>query len=162
VGGKRYQVIPRVLCFLEHDDKVLLIRRAAHKRLWPNLYNGVGGHVEHGETPLEAAHRELHEETGLRVERLDLRGVIHVEREGESSGVLLFVFTGRAGETALRASPEGTPHWVRKEDVFRLDLLSDLQWLLPKLWSLSPSAPPFFARTFEDRRGHISLQDLRS
>jgi 8-oxo-dGTP diphosphatase len=157
MAGSSYQVIPRVLCFLECDDKVLLIRRAAHKRLWPNLYNGVGGHMEPGETPLEAAFREIHEETGLPVKRLDLRAVIHVDREGEGVGVLLFVFTGRANETALQASPEGTPQWVHKKDVFGLDLLSDLHWLLPKLWSLPPSAPPFFARTFEDRRGRISL-----
>ncbi len=48
-----------------HDDDggaaVLLIR---HKRL--GTWLPVGGEVEPGETPLEAAHRELLEETGLR------------------------------------------------------------------------------------------------
>ena len=42
----RYQVVPRTLCFIIHDDDVLLLRGAPTKRIWPNKYNGVGGHVE--------------------------------------------------------------------------------------------------------------------
>ncbi len=153
---KRYQVIPRVLCFLEYDDNVLLIRRARHKQLWPNLYNGVGGHVEPGETVLEAAQREIHEETGLHVKGLDLQAVIHVDREGQDAGILLFVLRGQPNKTALRSSPEGTARWVRKRDIFKLDVVSDLPWLLPYLWALPPSAPPLFLRSHEDRLGNVT------
>jgi mutator protein MutT len=41
-------------------------QRAAHKKTFPNRYGiGAGGHVEPGESPTEAAQRELKEETGL-------------------------------------------------------------------------------------------------
>jgi ADP-ribose pyrophosphatase YjhB (NUDIX family) len=49
-----------VAIFARHAGAVLLIR---HKRL--GTWLPVGGEIEPGETPLEAARRELAEETGL-------------------------------------------------------------------------------------------------
>jgi 8-oxo-dGTP diphosphatase len=49
-----------VAIFCRHEGAVLLIR---HKRL--GAWLPVGGELEPGETPLEAARRELFEETGL-------------------------------------------------------------------------------------------------
>ncbi len=156
----RYGVIPRVLCFLERDDLVLLLHGAPTKRLWPNRYNGIGGHVERGETPMEAARREILEEAGLKVDRLLLHAIIHVEREGKETGVLLFVFTGSAPLGEVRPSEEGTLHWIPKDHALKLDLVSDLPWLLPKLWSLPASSPPFFARYFEDGEGKVHVRNL--
>jgi len=48
----RWLVIPRTLCFVTHGDDVLLLKRAGHKRVYPGLYNGVGGHLERDEDPL--------------------------------------------------------------------------------------------------------------
>ena len=154
----RYRAIPRVLCFLERDGQVLLLRGAPTKRLWPNRYNGIGGHVERGETPLEAVRREIMEEAGLEVGRLHLRAIIHVEREGKDSGVLLFVFTGPAPSGEPQPSEEGSLHWVPKDHALKLDLVSDLPWLLPKIWSLPVAAPPFFARYFEDGEGKVHVR----
>ena len=49
-----------VSIFCRHAGEVLLVR---HRRL--GIWLPVGGEIEPGETPLEAARRELHEETGL-------------------------------------------------------------------------------------------------
>jgi 8-oxo-dGTP pyrophosphatase MutT (NUDIX family) len=49
-----------VAIFCRHDGAVLLIH---HRRL--GTWLPVGGELEPGETPLEAARRELREETGL-------------------------------------------------------------------------------------------------
>ncbi len=52
-----------------HDLECLLLRRAPGGRC-PGSWETVHGHIEAGETPADAARRELAEETGLTVERL--------------------------------------------------------------------------------------------
>lgn len=141
----RYQAYPRTLCFVTHADDVLLLRGASDKRIWPDRYNGVGGHVRADEDVHTAARREIYEETGLRVHDLRLRGIINVPTDVEGTGVLLFVFTGRAAEREIRASAEGEPEWVRREEIHKLDLVEDLPILLPRVLSMEPDAPPFFA-----------------
>ena len=51
---------------------LLLQERDEHAPVAPNQWGLVGGHVEPGEDWDDALHRELHEETGLTVDGLDL------------------------------------------------------------------------------------------
>lgn len=143
----RYQVIPRVLCFITHGDEVLLVRRGLHKRLWPGLYNGVGGHVEAGEDIQTAILREVKEETGLQVSEPRLRGVIHVDVDDPVLGVLVFVFTAVAPGKELLSSDEGTPEWVGTRDLpgKASEMVEDLPTLLPAVLTMSADEPPFFA-----------------
>ena len=91
----RYTVIPRVLVFLTRGDEILLLLGAPDKKLWAGKYNGLGGHIEPGETPYQAAVREVQEEAGLIVEALTLRAVVHATLP-EPPGVIFFVFVGEA------------------------------------------------------------------
>ena len=58
--NKNYVVI---LLFSKDTEKLLLVKR--NKKPYPNMWNGIGGKIEGGETPIEAAIRECKEETGL-------------------------------------------------------------------------------------------------
>ena len=59
-----------IVVFNADLDKVLFCIRA--KEPYKGLYNFVGGKLEEGETPLEAAYRELFEETGISSKDIEL------------------------------------------------------------------------------------------
>lgn len=135
--SNKYAVIPRCLVFVMNGDYILLLKGSPSKRLWANQYNGIGGHIEPGENPLQAAHRELWEETGLTVDQLDLKAVIHITMP-QSPGVMLFVFLGEADSMSISVGQEGTPEWVLKTEYQDLDLVEDLFILLPKILEQEP------------------------
>ena len=65
------------LCYIEKDDKYLMMHRVKKKNdVNHDKWVGVGGHFEKDETPEECLLRETKEETGLTLERFHLRGVI--------------------------------------------------------------------------------------
>lgn len=152
----RWLVIPRTLCFVTHGDEVLLLKRAAHKRVYPGLYNGVGGHLERDEDPLSGAVREIQEETGLDVTNVRLRGIIHVDA-GEPSGIVVFVFKAEALSREVGTTEEGTLEWVPREQVLDLPLVEDLPILLEKVLASEDSAELFFAHTSYDESDRLIM-----
>ncbi len=135
--------IPRALCFITSADDVLLLKHAAHSRVFPNRYNGVGGHIERHEDPLTGARREIKEETGLDVRDTTLRAVYNIDA-GEATGITLFVFTAVSDSRDVIEDREGSLHWVARADLFGLDLVEDLPILLPRILAMQPSDPPLF------------------
>ena len=152
----RYTAVPRTLCFITHGQDVLLLRGAPAKRIWPNKYNGVGGHVEAGEDILTSAVREMKEETGLDVADVRLRGIINVDA-GQPTGILVFVFTARALGREVTPSHEGALEWVKQNQVTTLDLVEDLPQLLPRVLAMQPGEPPFFARYHYDEQDKLVI-----
>jgi len=152
----RYQVFPRTLCFVIHGDHILMLRGASDKPIWPNLYNGVGGHVEPDEDVRSAALREIREETGLEVSDLQLRGVINIPTAVHNTGVLLFVFTATTDTWEVHPSEEGTLEWVPLDEVTRLKLVEDLPMLLPRVLG-EKGAVPFFAHYHYDEHDRLQV-----
>ena len=142
-----YTVYARTLTFLLNGDDVLLIQRSRGARLFPGMFNGVGGHVERGEDILSAARREVLEETGLYVPKLMLRCLLHVDEGADRPGVLVLVFVGRAKQRRVTESSEGTLHWVPVARIGELNLLPDLPQLLMKVLTLPADAAPIFAHS---------------
>lgn len=154
----RWLVIPRTLCFVLHGDAVLLMKRAPHKRVFPNRYNGVGGHLERDEDPLIGAVREIKEETGLDVFDVRLRGVHNINTGGDG-GIVLFTFTAHSDSRDITVeSPEGSLHWIPTAEIAGLDLVEDLPYILPRVLAMPDAAPPYFLHVSYDADDQIVLR----
>ena len=96
------------------DDKILLVRRARSPA--KGFYSLPGGRVEFGESLHDALHREVDEETALKIEIIGLAGWREVV-PGTSGGghYLIMSFAAR---------------WVSGEVVLN-DELDDFKWLAP-------------------------------
>jgi 8-oxo-dGTP diphosphatase len=96
------------------DDKILLVRRARSPA--KGFYSLPGGRVEFGETLHVALHREVGEETALKIEIAGLAGWREVLPEAAGGGhYLIMSFAAR---------------WVAGEPLLN-DELDDFRWLAP-------------------------------
>ena len=145
VDQTKFNIIPRVLVFAMRGESVLLIKGAPTKRLWPNLYNGIGGHIEPGESVLQAAHREFKEETGLALVDPHLCAVITIDTQ-KPTGIGMFVFKSSVSEGILETSHEGAPQWIPADKVLDLGLVEDLPVLFPKVLSWKPGDQIIFGQ----------------
>ena len=114
-----------LLCLIEDGDRILLQNRV--KKDWQG-YTLPGGHVEPGESFVDAVIREMKEETGLTVTDPRLAGVKQFPIENGRYIVLLFKATRWTGE--LVSSEEGQMEWVEYGKLSAVNTVDDLGELL--------------------------------
>ena len=114
-----------VLCLVTDGDRVLLQNRI--KDDWRG-YALPGGHVEPGESFVDAVKREMREETGLEIQNPRLVGVKQFPIEGGRYVVFLFRADEYTG--ALVSSDEGRMEWVERSRLAELETVADLELLL--------------------------------
>ena len=153
----RWQVIPRTVCLITHGNDLLLLKRGPDRCIMPGKYNGVGGHVERGETIYRSAEREIHEETGLPVSGLRLRGIVNIDAGHPVRGIMLFVFTARAGHRDFKQTDEGILEWHPLNQLPQEELFEDFAILLPRILN-SDDDPPFYAHCWYDENDALHIQ----
>jgi len=122
------------LCYLRQNGKTLMVHRIKkpddiHEGKW----NGLGGKFEPGETPEECARREILEESGLRVKKLVLKGLLSFPLFARDEDWYAFVFVGTDIEGSLIESPEGTLQWIDDSKLTELNLWEGDRIFLPWL-----------------------------
>lgn len=114
-----------VACLVRKENQYLLQDRI--KEDWKG-FTLPGGHVEKGESMVDAVIREMKEETGLTILNPKLCGVKQFPIEDGRYIVFLFIADEFVGE--LVSSEEGAMHWVDKTELSCVNVVSDLKELL--------------------------------
>ena len=106
--------------FIEKDGKTLLLHRTKKKNdLNHDLWVGIGGHCEEGESPEDCALREAKEETGLTLTEYKYRGVVtFVSDKYEGEYMHLFTSSDFVGD--IIECDEGDLEWIENERVLSL------------------------------------------
>jgi 8-oxo-dGTP diphosphatase len=156
LDARRYQVVPRTLTFGIREGKVLLQKVPPGKGAWAGLWNGIGGHVEPGESAGQAARREYHEETGLELTDLRLAGEVIVDL-GSSPGIAFSVFAATIAAGTPLPNDEGELDWFTPEQAGRIAVVEDLPTLLPRALASLGGAPPFTAVYRYDDSGNLTI-----
>ena len=133
------------MCYIERNGEYLMLHRTK-KQNDPNhdLWLGIGGHFESGETPGECIRREVKEETGLNLIDPQLRGIVTFS-DGDWHEYM-FLYSARNFEGELTECNEGELLWIRKETV-----LNDLPiWEGDRIFlKLIQTDAPFFSLKLE-------------
>ena len=119
-----------VLCLIHDDERYLLQDRVSDD--WKG-YTLPGGHVEPGESIIEAVIREMKEETGLTIRSPKLCGVKQFPlKDGDytKGRYLVFLYETSDYEGELISSDEGRMHWIRKEELGNVNLVDDFHDLI--------------------------------
>lgn len=114
-----------VLCLIEEGDRILLQNRV--KKDWRG-YALPGGHVEPGESFVDAVIREMKEETGLDIKNPRLAGVKQFPIEGGRYIVLLFKANEYSGTVV--SSDEGQMVWVDSNHLPEIHTVDDFENLI--------------------------------
>jgi 8-oxo-dGTP diphosphatase len=77
---------------IEKDGRILMLRRSLLKDHAPGEWETGSGRVEQGETPEQAVHREVREETGLQVQILGPVDTFHFYRGASREEVIGITF----------------------------------------------------------------------
>jgi 8-oxo-dGTP pyrophosphatase MutT (NUDIX family) len=106
--------------FLVRAGRVLLGLSAPHRRIWPDVWDCIGGHLDAGETAEAALEREFVEEIGVRPTRYAALGDVPVDATEVCRLYRIDAWLG------------GEPHLANDEHV-------ELRWFTPDEASALPN-----------------------
>lgn len=114
-----------VTSFLEHDGKILILRRSDKVRTMKHKWAGISGYIEEDETALESALKEIQEEVGLKKEDVKLvRAAEPLEVPDTERDTLWIVHPHlfKTSNTNIRLDWEHDQYkWIDPEDIANYD-----------------------------------------
>ena len=118
------------LCLVHDHPRVLLGMKK--RGFGAGRWNGFGGKVNEGESIEDAARRELFEEAGITVRRLDKRGVLDFEFAANPGEILeVHIFHAPEYEGEPIESDEMRPEWFHIDEIPFAEMWPDDMYWFP-------------------------------
>lgn len=112
------------MCMIYDNEGNILVQDRQNKN-WPGI-TFPGGHVERGESFVEAVTREVYEETGLTIQFPKLCGVKQFETT-DGARYLVFLYKTKHFSGEIRSSDEGEVYWIKREELLDYPLANDFE-----------------------------------
>ena len=146
------------LVYVRAGDMTLMLHRNARPAdVHYGKFNGLGGKFEPGESPEACMRREVLEESGLIVERAELKGILTFPDFAGGDDWYAFVFVVHAFSGLLSVHPpEGELVWVPTAEIPALPLWEGDRIFLPWL-----DEPGFFSGVFRYRDGQLCDHEVQ-
>lgn len=119
-----------VLCLIYDEKRFLLQDRTSDD--WTG-YVLPGGHIEVGESIVDAVIREIKEETGLTIMNPKICGIKQfplADGDYKTGRYLVFLFKTNEFAGELVSSEEGQMRWIDREDLHKVNLVRDFDDLI--------------------------------
>lgn len=142
------------LCYLEKNDSYLLLHRIKKQNdINKDKWIGVGGHFEDFESPDECLVREVFEETGLKLNSYQFRGIVTFvsNDSGEKMYEYMCLYTSSDFSGTMIDCDEGKLEWVKKADMKKLNFWEGDYIFL----DLIEKNEPFFSLKLEYKNGSL-------
>lgn len=103
-----------ILVYNKEENKILMCKR--EKEPYKGKFNLVGGKVEQNEDELQAAYRELQEETGITHNDVTLTHIMNFQYK--MSDIELEVYTGKLNKDKTLVEEINKLYWIDKSENF--------------------------------------------
>lgn len=121
-------ILTNMVMVCDDNGRVLVQRRSDTN--WPGCVFP-GGHVEPGESFVDSAVREVREETGLNVEKLQLCGIKQWTHKRGDYRYIVLLYKTNCFSGELTSSAEGEAFWCPREELRQLELADGFDVMLP-------------------------------
>jgi|TARA_Y100000310_G_scaffold342803_1_gene447511 8-oxo-dGTP diphosphatase len=116
-------------------NEILLIKRVSHAEMFPNLWDIPGGTLKDGEDPTNGVTREVREETGLSIDKLNLfTYTSDIDKEKDAQFIRLIFHSKTESEAITLNSNEHSEYiWMEKKDIDKYPTVNYLAEVINKL-----------------------------
>ncbi len=142
-----------VICILRCENEFLLLKRSRE----PNkgLFTPVGGKLDPFENPYSAAIRETHEETGIKVDKMQFCGVL-AETSPTKYNWMSFVYLADIQKVAPPPCNEGDLEWIHFNDLLQVPT-PKTDWFIYKY--VMENKHFIFTADFDDQLYMLSMKE---
>ena len=142
-----------VLCIITKGNKILLMEKL--RGFGKGLISAPGGKIDKGETPEQAAIREVKEEVNVDVSNLKHHGNIDFY-SGNSKEWIVHVFSTKNVKGRIKNTEEGIPEWIEINKI-----PYDKMWADTKQWIPAVLKGKKFNATFHFDKNWDKMSSFR-